>query len=134
QPVGAEWPEIQHQQVIRRLLNKLYNLLIVPVVDLLPKQSGSLTIVPYGLLHNLPFHALYDGLHFLIEDFQINYLPASNMLMHLSRRRDEQASHSMDASLTPKQPLVFGYSGNGHLQRAINEADMLATMLGGQTL
>src|SRR5207245_4546171 len=47
-------------------------------------------------------------------------------------RRDEQASHSMDASLTPKQPLVFGYSGNGHLQRAINEADMLATMLGGR--
>jgi CHAT domain-containing protein len=31
-----------------------------------------------------------------------------------------------------KPPLVFGYSDNGHLQRAIDEAKMLATMLGGE--
>ena len=76
------WPNIHQppQQVIRRLLKKLYDLLVAPVADLLPSQSGFLTIVPYGPLHKLPFHALHDGSHFLIENFQINYLPASSLL------------------------------------------------------
>src|SRR3989440_4814610 len=131
QPAG--WPDIQHppQQVIRRLLNKLYNLLITPVADLLPPQSGSLTIVPYGPLHKLPFHALHNGSHFLIEDYQINYLPASNLLIHLNSRKDEQSHRSADTLTTFKQPLVFGYSGNGHLQHTIDEAKMLATLLNG---
>ena len=34
--------------------------------------------------------------------------------------------------LTSKPPLVFGYSGHGHLQRALEEAKALAAMLGGQ--
>ncbi len=132
QPAG--WPDIQHppQQVIRRLLNRLYNLLIAPVADLLSSQSGALTIVPYGPLHKLPFHALHDGSHFLIEDYQINYLPASNLLIHLNSRKDEQSHRSADTLTTFKQPLVFGYSGNGHLQRTIDEAKMLATLLNGR--
>ncbi len=82
QPGG--WPDTKYppQQAIRRLLKKLYDLLIAPAAALLPPSSGQLTIVPYGLLHKLPFHALYDGSHFLIENFEINYLPASNLLLH----------------------------------------------------
>lgn len=132
QPDG--WPNVQQppQKVIRRLLNKLYDLLIAPVANLLPMQSGYLTIVPYGPLHALPFHALHDGSHFLVENFQINYLPASNMLMHLGRLQYEDAHDRIDAFMSSKQPIVFGYSGNGHLQRTVDEAKMLAEMLGGR--
>jgi CHAT domain-containing protein len=129
------WPDVQHppQQVIRRLLNKLYNLLIAPAASLLPSSSGTLTIVPYGpLLHKLPFHALYDGSHFLIEHFQIHYLPASNMLVHVAKRKRERAQRMIDVPVATKQPLVFGFSGNGYLQRAVNEAKILAEMLAGQ--
>ncbi len=88
QPGG--WPSIDSppQQVIRRLLNKLYNLLIAPIEDQLPSSSGYLTIIPYGPLHKLPFHALYNGSRFLVEDYQIHYLPASNMLRQLKAPDD----------------------------------------------
>ena len=75
-------------RIVRSLLQKLYALLIEPVASLLPSSSGHITIVPFGPLHNLPFHALYNGSHFLIEDFQISYLPAVNMLA----QRDEHAA------------------------------------------
>ncbi len=132
QPGG--WPDIQRppQQAIRRLLNKLYNLLIAPVASLLPPSSGYLTIVPYGSLHKLPFQALYDGSHFLVENFQINYLPATNMFMHLDSREIEQTHHFKGAISSSKAPLVFGYSGNGNLQYATDEAKTLATLLDGR--
>src|SRR5205085_4694905 len=88
-PEGWPNPQQPPQQVIRRLLNKLYDLLVAPIASLLPSPSGSLTIVPYGPLHKLPFHALHNGSRFLIEDFQINYLPASNLLAHLHFDKDE---------------------------------------------
>ncbi|MFL5701515.1 MAG: CHAT domain-containing protein [Ktedonobacteraceae bacterium] len=132
QPGG--WPDVHHppQQAIRRLLNKLYNLLIAPVANILPRQLGTLTIVPYGPLHNLPFHALHDGSQYLIENFQINYLPASNLFMHLNSYQHEQKiPDSAHTPLTLKQPLILGYSSNGYLQRSIDEAQVLADLLHG---
>lgn len=126
QPGG--WSNVQRppQEGIRRLLKKLYDLLIGPVAPLLPQSPGYITIVPYGPLHKLPFHALYDGAHFLIENFQINHLPASNLLSHFNQR-PQIAVPSSD-----ERPLIFGYSGNGHLQRCIDEAETLAEMLHGR--
>jgi CHAT domain-containing protein len=131
QPGG--WPDPQHpqQQVIRRLLNKLYDLLITPVIKLMTSHTGYLTIVPYGPLHQLPFHALYDGTQFLIEKFQINYLPACNTLLYLDRGEDKLL-HGFEIVDDPTaSPLVFGYSNDGHLQRVLEEAKMLGIMLNG---
>src|SRR5260370_11440239 len=96
------------------------------------QSSGSLTIVPYGPLHELPFHALYNGSRFLIEDFQINYLPAASILTHFVTRRSEQNGRPTNTKMPTKPPLVFGYSGNGHLQRVLDEAKTIATLLDGQ--
>ena len=131
QPDGWPNPQQPPQYPIRRLLNKLYDLLVAPMAPLLPPSPGYLTIVPYGPLHRLPFHALYDGSHFLIEDFQINYLPASSILAHLSTHRVEPSIRPMDTKVTIKPPLVFGYSQNGYLQRALDEARTLTTLLDG---
>jgi CHAT domain-containing protein len=116
------------QKTIRRLLNKLYDLLIAPVASMLPSSSGYLTIVPYDSLHKLPFHALYDGSHYLIEDYQINYLPASSLLTHLALRNSQQNDLAETAA---RPPLVFGYSDRGHLQRVQDEAKTIASLLGG---
>lgn len=127
------WSDLQNppQKTIRRLLNKLYELLIAPVTSLLPPLSGHLTIVPYGPLHKLPFHALYDGTHFLIENFQVSYLPASSLLMHLSPARSEVDNRSVQMENAVKPPLVFGYSEDGQLQRVHDEVKTVASLLGG---
>jgi tetratricopeptide (TPR) repeat protein len=119
-----------HPQHTIRLLNKLYDLLIKPVAELLP-SSGRLTVVPYGPLHKLPFHALHDGSRFLVENVQINYLPASNVLMHLGTPDSAQYSPSDNTRVSSRLPLVFGYSGDKHLQRVRDEAESIATMLKG---
>jgi CHAT domain-containing protein len=119
------WPDPHQppQAASRHMLNKLYQLLIAPVASLLPSSHGSLMIIPYGPLHQLPFHALYDGSRFLIEDFQVSYLPASSLL-------NITTGHA--SAGTSQVPLVFGYSGHGHLQRALEEAKTLATLLDGR--
>lgn len=109
----------QAHRIVCNLLRKLYKLLIAPVESLLPSITGSLIIVPYGPLHGVPFHALHDGAKFLIEKYQVNYVPTSNLLLR------------KDTPITDGQPLVFGYSSNGHLERALDEARLLATMLHG---
>jgi len=97
------------------------------VASLLPSSSGYLTIVPYGLLHSLPFHALYNGSRFLIEDFQVNYLPASSILTQLGTHKSDQYQNLSGT----RKPLIFGYSGNGYLPYALEEAKSVATMLDG---
>jgi CHAT domain-containing protein len=116
-------------EVIRRLLTRLYNILVKPVAELLPSMSGLITIVPYGPLHKLPFHALYDGSCFLVENFQVNYLPASSLLLNVDTDGSQLHHRSDDSSLVGKKPLVFGYSDNGHLQRVKDEAQTIASLL-----
>ena len=119
------------QKTIRRLLNKLYDVLIAPVTSLLSSLPAHLIIVPYGPLHKLPFHALYDGTRFLIENFQMSYLPASSLLLHLGSADREVNNPGGSIEHTGKPPLVFGYSQNGQLQRVYDEVKTVATLLGG---
>ncbi len=84
-----------------------------------------------GLCIKLPFHALYNGTRFLIENFQVSYLPASSLLLHLGSAGREQDSPSACAENAVKSPLVFGYSENGQLQRVYDEVKTVATQLGG---
>ncbi|MFL5659457.1 MAG: CHAT domain-containing protein [Ktedonobacteraceae bacterium] len=128
QPLGWRNPQDPPQQAIRGLLHKLYRILIAPIANLLPPAQGFLTIVPYGPLHNLPFHALYDGSRFLIEDFQVSYLPTASVLTHFDMHGRTRNSRAIQQD-TPPRPLVFGYSSSGHLQRAIDEAKLLSDLL-----
>ena len=120
--------QFNQQQVVRQILHKLYNLLIAPVSALLPPQSGSLIIIPYGSLHQLPFHAIYDGSQFLIEKFQISYLPASSTLIWFN---EKGAQYGVADKEVVRKPLILGCSGNGELQRALEEATSVAQMIDG---
>ncbi len=127
------WSDPQHppQEGIRRLLKKLYDLLIAPVEGTLPPSPGHLIIVPYGLLHKFSFHTLYDGSRFLIENFQISYLPASNLLAYYNNHQRSVTPQIPIVPTSDTMPLILGYSGNGYLQRCIDEARMLAEMFHG---
>ncbi len=63
---------------------KLYDLLILPVADHLPKEPGSLlTIIPSGPLFRVAFPALIDRSgHYLIENYAIHTIPAIGLLRY----------------------------------------------------
>jgi CHAT domain-containing protein len=58
-------------------LKELYDKLFCPVERLL--KGGHLVIVPHGVLHRLPFQALYDGARYLIDRFSISYAPSATV-------------------------------------------------------
>jgi CHAT domain-containing protein len=64
----------------------LYRLLLGPVRAHLPTPAGSrLTIVPHGPLFGLPFAALRDASdRYLIESYDIHYVPAIGALSYMS--------------------------------------------------
>jgi CHAT domain-containing protein len=45
-----------------------------------------LAIVPHGLLHWVPFHALFDGESYLLERFEVTYAPSA-MVYSLCQKR-----------------------------------------------
>ena len=58
-------------------LKGLYAELISPIRDLL--DAKHLVLVPHGLLHNVPFHALHDGDSYLMDRFLISYAPSASV-------------------------------------------------------
>ncbi|HZQ52371.1 MAG TPA: CHAT domain-containing tetratricopeptide repeat protein [Bryobacteraceae bacterium] len=77
-------------------LAALYDNLIAPVDSLLPARD--LVVVPYGPLHSLPFHALFDGSSYLIDRFTVSYAPSASIFTHSHRDMEERKG----------RPLILG--------------------------
>jgi CHAT domain-containing protein len=104
------------------LLQQLYHLLIEPLANRLTSYS-QLIIVPHGVLHYLPFHAFYDGHRYLLERYEISYLPGMSMLKFCQRPHP-----------TARGCLALGYSCGGKLPHAAAEAHAVARILGGEAV
>jgi CHAT domain-containing protein len=107
---------------IQGVLNKLYQALFNPIQDLLDGVE-QLIIVPHGPLHYLPFHALYDGRQYLLQSFEVSYLPASSLLKYC------QTAEKAESGL-----LALGYSSNGRLPHAAHEAQSIAQKWHGKAI
>lgn len=70
-------------------LMELYEELLAPVAKRL--QGHHLIIVPHGVLHHLPFQALFDGHQYLIDSFTISYAPSAT-IYSLCQSRPSKAS------------------------------------------
>ncbi|HEY6802521.1 MAG TPA: CHAT domain-containing protein [Pyrinomonadaceae bacterium] len=71
---------------VQKQLQGLYNLLIRPLIEVI--QDRDLIIVPAGHLNYLPFQALHDGEHYLVEQCSISLAPSATVLWKcLTRRR-----------------------------------------------
>jgi len=107
------------------LLQRLYDLLLRPISSSL-ESCEHLTIVPYGMLHYLPFHCLFDGVQFVVERLDVSYLPCA-ALMDICQQRGQRA----EANRLPlKKSLVMGLSDGGRLAFAVQEAEAVARQLG----
>jgi CHAT domain-containing protein len=71
----------------------LYDLLIQPIRDALPKAPGALlTIVPQGPLLNLSFAALQNAQgRYLLEDYALHYAPAGAVLQYTAPKKRADA-------------------------------------------
>ena len=64
-------------KAVNNRLNELYHQVFAPVAPHISVQH--IIVIPHGVLHYLPFHALYDGTKYLIDDFTISYAPSSSI-------------------------------------------------------
>ncbi len=71
----------------------LYTALIAPIRDRL--QTEHLVIVPHDLLHYLPFHALFDGARFLIDEFTISYAPSASVYRLCCTKRNRSEGETL---------------------------------------
>lgn len=98
------------------ILQKLYNILIAPVRAHL--KCTKLIVVPHGSLHYAPFHAFSDGHSFLIEHFEISYLPAASLLRFLTKEK-----------IANIKTLTYGNTQNGNLSYIIDEVFSIANIM-----
>ena len=67
-------------QTTQRVLQQLYDILFAPLNQLLTGyNSQRLTIVPHGVLHQIPFQVLFDGEQYLLERYEIAYAPSATV-------------------------------------------------------
>jgi CHAT domain-containing protein len=90
---GVLW-DVQSQRyrdLIRATLsdymNRLHDLLLAPVIELV--SGRRVRIVPHGVLHGLPFHALESGGVSLVDRCVVSYAPSLAAIELLSGRRAE---------------------------------------------
>ena len=104
------------------ILHQLHDLLITPIEEQFSRYS-KLIIVPHASLHYLPFHALYDGNSYLIERYEISYLPSSSSLRYCRETRP----------VAERGAVIVGHSNGSRLPHAVEEARTIANILNGQT-
>ncbi len=96
------------------ILEVLFHQLLDPCSQMI-RKANRLLIIPFGKLHYLPFHALYDGDRYLIERVPVRYMPAASLM----RFYQQPVSSS-------KGCLVMGHSFYGKLRHTIEEANAVA--------
>jgi CHAT domain-containing protein len=75
----------------RHHLQNLYAQLIGPIADLV-KGKKRLIIVPHQMLHYVPFHALFDGEKYLIDDHDLSYAASASVLKICRNRKPAEQS------------------------------------------
>jgi CHAT domain-containing protein len=113
------------QQNCQGLLKRFFTLLLAPVEAALYRANHAI-IVPYGLLHYLPFHCFFDGNRFMVERLNFSYLPSA-ALLDICRQRGRRIRRR---NLPLENSLVLGLSDGGRLTSAVEEAITVSTQLG----
>jgi CHAT domain-containing protein len=92
--------------VVQAHLRQLYEEVFAPVRAHV--SARHLVIVPHGVLHYLPFHALLDSTGYLIDSFTISYSPSASIFAHCQ----EKPAHTSGPSLVlgipdARAPLIL---------------------------
>ncbi len=104
------------------ILRELHKLLVAPFdQDLASYQR--LIIVPHGPLHYVPFQILHDGQKYLLERYELSYLPGASLLRYCSETQPGRNGL-----------LAVGHSVNGSLPYTLQEAQSVADLWNGHAI
>ncbi len=112
------------------LLRRLHEVLLAPVASWLDAVTR-ITVVPHGVAHHVPFHALHDGRAYVVEQAEVTYAPCGSLITHFARR------HMAVTEARPGQAnpaLVLSCSAGGALPHVVAEGERVAAILGGHLL
>lgn len=114
---GSDWVEHQGERFVattRAYLQELHSRLLAPI-DLGDAQR--LLIVPHGCLHAVPFHALFDGQSYLLDQREICLSPSATL------------SFSLPAGAISEGPALVIGSPDRYAPLACEEAEAVARAL-----
>ncbi len=112
----------------RGVLHKLYQLLLQPLQDELA-PCARLIVVPHGIMHYLPFHALFDGANYALERYEFSYLPGASLLRYC-REAATRPRVQCDGTLL----LAVANSYGGRLPATAEEATAIAAQWQGELM
>lgn len=105
-------------RLAQRILWRLYSVLIKPLALHLHDRRR-LVVVPYGVLHYLPFHLLYDGSQYLIQQYEVVVMPAAGLASQPGPQRRPGA-------------LILAHSWKERLPNTQAEAQIVQSLFGGE--
>jgi CHAT domain-containing protein len=80
-------------RAVQAHLRELYEEVFAPLRHLMDVRH--IVVVPYGPLHSLPFHALFDGQQYLIDTFSVCYAPSASIYALCNRESDKSLGPSL---------------------------------------
>lgn len=123
-PNGAPPPRLLDDFL--RESHALWRRLLRPMAPLLASHARCV-VVPYGVLHRVPFHALWDGGQYLVERCDVSYAPSAALHLELA-----ETPHAA-AIMCGGSALAVGY-GDRLAPQIVHEARAVADALPGATL
>jgi hypothetical protein len=94
--LGADYLRTFREGLLRSTqahLHALFNELLAPVW---PRIEGRrLVIVPHGILHYVPFHALYTGSQYVIDACVVSYAPSASIYATCQEQADGGGTGSL---------------------------------------
>jgi CHAT domain-containing protein len=78
--LGAEYLRTFQEALLKTTqghLQELFNELLAPVWPQL--QGRHVIVVPHGALHYVPFHALFDGMRYVLDACTVSYAPSASI-------------------------------------------------------
>jgi CHAT domain-containing protein len=102
-------------------LREIYEEAFAPLRSRL--RARHLVIVPHGVLHYVPFHALFDGERYVIDSFTVSYAPSASIFAFCQRK----TSHASGP------PLIMGVP-DARAPQILEEVESVARILPGAEL
>jgi CHAT domain-containing protein len=98
-----------HDSLVRTTqahLKELHDELIAPIAPRL--KASHLIFVPHGMLHYVPFHALFDGSEHLIDRHTISYSPSASIFSLCQARTANSMGNSLIFGIPdPQAPAIL---------------------------
>ena len=122
--LGRHYLETFHEslaEVTNAHLKELYDQLLAPLASQL--SAKHLVIVPHGILHYIPFHALFDGKRYVIDHHTVSYSPSASVFALCQTRPANSSGPSLVLGVPDPQAPAIADEVEA-LERVLDQAEV----------